>query len=29
MANARIVVADDHAETRALIASLLKSEFDV
>ena len=29
MANARILVADDHAETRALIASLLKSEFDV
>jgi CheY-like chemotaxis protein len=29
MANARILVADDHAETRALIASLLKTEFDV
>jgi len=29
MANARILVADDHAGTRALIASLLKSEFDV
>ena len=29
MANARILVADDHAGTRALIASLLESEFDV
>jgi CheY-like chemotaxis protein len=29
MANARVLVADDHAETRALITSLLKSEFDV
>ena len=29
MANARILVADDHAGTRALIASLLKTEFDV
>jgi CheY-like chemotaxis protein len=29
MAKARIVVADDHAGTRELIASLLKSEFDV
>src|SRR4029450_1428263 len=29
MASARVLVADDHAGTRALIASLLKSEFDV
>ena len=29
MGNARLLVADDHAEMRALIASLLKSEFDV
>jgi CheY-like chemotaxis protein len=29
MTNPRIVIADDHAETRALIASLLESEFDV
>ena len=29
MAGARVLVADDHAGTRALIASLLKSEFDV
>ena len=29
MTNPRIVIADDHAETLALIASLLESEFDV
>ena len=29
MPNPRVVVADDHDETRALIASILASEFDV